>query len=400
MAESNAVKKQEEPTGVARLEDSLTEEGKAELKGIQQRGALSVSKARELTAISKQVAGMTWGSGNMAVKGTDLPPASQYAIAQIVKLTGANLSQHIYILGGRPYLNAEYWAERIAGEPHFVRWEQRNLSASHIEHLRKLAEQADADGDHDDAIRLRREARELSSRRSHYNPPAWATDVYETIIYRYREIAPLSAIQRGQAPSEAWIETVNECNWAGGRPKITKTRQNGGGTYESDPDPVGNAEPAKTARSRSLRRCAIRAFATTLAPVERELQKLEDAIEADFEIIYEDRAQERKALPSETGEQAIRTGNGEPGAAAPREAQSLPVQELGTRAKASAESQELRQAREHFNAGCNVLGVGDTAKFCQDTLGRLPSTVEDYQRLNSALNEFADGAGNQEGLPL
>lgn len=383
----------EETTGtaVARTDEHLTEEGKSEVRAIQQAGALAVAKQKEINLISRQLSGMTWGSGYGMVKGEDLSGATRYAIAQLCSLTGANPGLHLYILGNRPYLNADYWAEKIAGQPRFVRYEQINLSTAHIEELRKIAEQAAEDGDEEEAKQLRRESRELARRRSHWSPPEWAQEVYETRIYRYSESAPLAAISAGRVSAEPWIETVAECNWAGGKPQ-GKTTQ--GKVY--DADPVGNAEPSKTARSRSLRRCAIKAFQSTLQPVEHELRKLENAIEAEFEVIEEDRQEARAALPSAGEQQAVRIGAGEPAAAKPVNAEPLPVQEVGSRA--SAPTANARSERKKFDEGCRALGLEDVGAFSEEVLGhRQPSTLDEYLKLNAALAALADGPAEGDG---
>lgn len=389
-----------ENTALARTEDELPEGGKQEIRAIQQAGALAVERQKAINTTTRQLAGMTWGSGYQAVKGEDLSGATRYAIAQLCELTGANPALHLYILGGRPYLNADYWRERTAGQPHFVRSEQRNLSLRHIEELRALADQAAADGDDEEAVKLRREARELARARSHYSPPEWASEVVETIIYRYRETAPLGAIRTGQIDGEPWIEEVRECNWAGNRPP---NKKKDGGSYDSDP--VGNAEPAKTARSRSYRRCAIGAFSTTLSPIEHELRKLEEAIEAEFEVIAEDRREERASLPTATGPQAVRIGAGEPEAAVPVEAEPLPVEEHGETVVRSrvGPAGNGRAERKKFEEGCRAMGIEKPSVWAKAQIGCEPETLEDYQRANAALVAFADtGAepADQEGLGL
>jgi hypothetical protein len=206
------------------------------------------------------------------------------------------------------------------------------------------------------------------------------------VIYRYHESAPLAAIIAGSVDGKPWIEQVSECNWAGGKPK-GKTRDG----KEFDADPVGNAEPSKTARSRSLRRCAIKAFQSTLAPIESELRKLENAIEAEFTVIENDRAEERAALPAADGPQAVRIGAGEPEAARAVEAEPLPVAEQTKPAPASA-----RAEKKKFDDGCKALGVDDVAGFISDVLGHDAASLDDYRSLNAALARMADGGEQGE----
>lgn len=399
-----------------------------ELKALKIEGREAVARTMELARIRKQIEGMEWGSGYSLVKGADLSGSSQHAIAQLVKLTGCNIALHLYILGGRPYLNADYWRERVAGQRAFVRDEQRNLSLRHIDEVRALASQAASDGDNEDATRLRRKARALSEARSHYSPPAWATEVYETIIYRYRENAPLDEIKAGTVDGEPWIEEHRECNWAGNKPKGRKA--NGG---EYDADPVGNAEPAKTARSRSYRRCAVGAFQATLAPIEAQLRKLEDAIEGEFEVISSDRRVEAASRPGERETQAV-LSSGEPEARSAQGAQDLPtrepagkawnandarkrlfatlrdagIEESGRKAwqaendlpSSTSEWGEAEYDRaisiltepvvEAVNEAAGMLGIEDVSAFALERLGHAPDTLKDWKEVLRAMNAMAD----------
>ncbi len=375
-------------TAVTVTSDDVTEEGRQQLQAIRQAGALSVEKAKLARGIAKQLESMSWGSGYSLVKGADLSNGTRYAIAQLCALTGANPALHLYILGDRPYLNADYWAEKIAGQERFVRFEQFNLSLAHIDELRRLADLAAEDGDTEDSIRLRREARALAQRRSHYAPPEWATHVYETVIHRYSEAAPLMAIRNGTVHGPDWTEVVRECNWAGGKPRGRTT-----GGKDFDADPVGNAEPAKTARSRSLRRAAVKAFAVTLAPVEAEIRKLENAIEAEFEDITEQKAEDRAALPATGERQAARIGSGEPSAAKAADAQPLPKREAKPRAAVQLPA-DAQAERDRYVEGCKVLGVDPAGSMMLASIGgRTPETAEDFRALNQALAAIADGGG-------
>jgi len=173
------------------------------------------------------------------------------------------------------------------------------------------------------ALDLEEEADDIANARGHYGVPAWATDAVETAIRRWMNAAPLDLIRDGRLPmeeAEKWIITVRECNWAGGCPKETKRRKDGSGTYEYDPDPVGNAEPSKTARSRSFRRCATAAFSAWMQQFEVQIAKAEEAVEAEWELVQET---PRQLAPGEP--QAVGTGNGEPTQASGNGARALPV---------------------------------------------------------------------------
>jgi hypothetical protein len=132
--------------------------------------------------------------------------------------------------------------------------------------------------------------------------------------------APIEAIRRGDVPmaeAEKWIIEVKECNWAGNRPPKKKS---GGGEYNADP--IGNAEPEKTARTRAVRRCATNAFAAYMDRFDEQIRKAENAIEAEWEIVVNE--DNGRALPA--GPQAVSTGNGEPERGNATGARPLPVE--------------------------------------------------------------------------
>lgn len=370
----------DETTAVARHADAdLPEVARGEIQSLRQAGAVAVARQKALNDTTRQLAGMKWGD----VSGQSLSAHTRYAIAQLCDLTGANPALHLFILGGRPYLNADYWAQTVAQNPHSLGFEQVNIAKAAADEYRAQARQLVKDAAEldmpelkDDARDLMRKAAYCDEKRAQYGVDDKTIAAYETVIRRYAEHAPLAAIRTGQVDGSAFVVEIRECNVAG-------SGRRG--------DPVGDARPHETARSRSLRRCAVRAYATTLQPFEEQLRKLENAIEAEFEVIGEERMVERAALSSEIGEQVVRIGAGEPEAAAPVDAEPLPVEET------AAPRANARKERDKFRDGCRIFGIDNIEAFVRDTLGHDAESLEDYQALNRALAALADGEAVSSG---
>lgn len=259
----------------------------SEIDQIRTRGAAVVAHNREVNKLSKMIEGMEWGTGTMAVKGSSFSPATRYAFAEFCKVVGANPQMHVDILAGKFYLNSAFWFERINKDDHFVDFEQRNIS-----------EDVEA--------------------RKHYAVPEWATHAYESIIRKLVAFAPIERIRSGEIRDwQQYVVEVREANWAGNKPKA---KRRDGGEYEADP--IGNLEPAKSARTRSLRRCAVRAFPAWMAAYEEQIRKAELAVEGEW---YEIRSDARQLT---SGPQALSSGNGEPlASASAANAQPLPVED-------------------------------------------------------------------------
>lgn len=209
----------------------------------------------------------------------DLPPAIQQAIrlrrmanqaaAELAKLSwGANIgrdtaraisewgrvyrvdvTQEIDVLGNKVYLNAKYYLRRLSElvDAGLVEW----AYADHInvdERMADLGEEGKA------------EATRRLTERVKYNVPEKATAV---VAFRVK----LRSLTQ---------ETVG-VNWAGG------------GVRKSDP--VGDAEPVKTAESRAARRCLrqlvshVPALAEDVESVVSTLPEIEARIQADHDSV-------------------------------------------------------------------------------------------------------------------
>lgn len=290
-------------TAVATVPQAPTDD---EIAAFRAKGRALALQKKETQELFRTIEGMEWGAGSQVVKGSSFSPQTRYLIAQYAQVTKANLLTQVDVLGGKPYLNVNYWKDRVSQDPMYVDDYQRDISTSAEAALRALGGEEDAD--------------EIAMARLRYGPPEWATHVIETVIRRWMNAAPLAAIKAGKVPwdeAQNWIIEVRDFNFAGNRP-ITEGKKRDGGKYSYQSDPVGNAEPAKTAASRSFRRCAAKAFSAWMAPFEEQIRKAEEAIEAEWEVVQESK-------PEPTGSQAVSTGSGEPERASDNSARSLPV---------------------------------------------------------------------------
>lgn len=352
-----------EPTGTA-----LAPAASREVEQIRQMGSAEVARRDEVNKLYKMLNGMEWGSGHQVVKGSSFSPATRQAFAEFCFAARANAMYHVDMLGGKPYLNAQYWSDRINSDERYVDHRLINISND-------------------------------PDRRAEYGVPEWALAAYVCEIRKLMPFAPLEKIRSGEVLDfERYVARVEEPNWAGNKPKKAKRD---GGSY--DADPIGNEEATKTARTRALRRTAARAFPVWMAAEEERIKKLENAIQAEFRRIKSEQMDERAALPPQEGPQALRVGAGEPVAA------PVPV-EVGTREPepvvvpaARGGGKRLAEAQRKYAEGVEAVlggGVEDVARFESEELGHDPETLEDFARLNAALERIAnsEGDGSQGGF--
>lgn len=328
---------------------ALTRRDEAELQQIRRRGELDAARMRETKLIAKEIEGIQFGT----VQGSALSPGTRWAVAEFCRVTGANPALHLYVFGGRPYLSEDYWADLINTNPLFIEYRQREVGPGaeravreKAEQLRALAseahEKAEEFGDATlrqkaatltrDAIDLDEEAADMAVQRAQFGAPDWATHVVVTEIDRFIESTPLDAVKAGQVSREPWVKTVSECNWCGGR--------NGA---DGKKDPIGDAEPGKTSRTRSLRRCAEKGFAAWMDQYREQQSRAEEALEADWEIIAEE-AEERDSLALGSGPQVVSMAGGEP-AAGSGPAMEIP-EEGQAPSRAPARSSEAAETSE------------------------------------------------------
>lgn len=305
----------EEPTGQAVAIRTPTDN---EIEEFRRRGAAEVVLRRDMEKLRKQLRGLTWGSGYSIVKGSDFSEMQLAVFAEYCALTGANPLTHVDFVGDGPYLNADYWSDKLNSDPYFIDYSQRDLSPAMEAALRERAEshrsaaaelrQAKQVDEANERIRraldVEDEAEDLRLARIGWKAAEWASDVVETTIRKFATFAPIEKIRSGEITDfSIYIVEVKECNWAGNRPRGTKKN---GETFEADP--IGNAEPSKTARTRSLRRCSTKGFSATFAKHDEQIRKAEEALEAEWAEIRSQRSELASTGPT----RSITAGAGEP----------------------------------------------------------------------------------------
>lgn len=245
-----------------------------EIAAIRKKGVSLVAHSREVARIANMLLGTEWGGA--------ASNATRYVVAEFCKVVGAHPVYHIDVLGGKPFLNANYWSDRLNSDERFVDFRWTNISNN-------------------------------AEARAHYGAPAEAKFVYECIVQKLVPFAPIEKIRSGDVTD--WRQYVVEtpgAGWAGG------LGLNKNGKLK---DPVGEEHPAKTAQTRSLRRAGARAFAAWMSKYEEQITKAEEALEAEWEEIKPT----RRSITA--GPQALSSGNGEPLAASAERAQPLPVED-------------------------------------------------------------------------
>jgi len=241
------------------------------VENIRRVGALQAYRKKELSNLYEELEGLSWGSGKMIVTGSSLSNHTRWALAEFCRVTLANPLTHLDIMGGKPYLNDTYWSDKLNANPLFHHYEQWDISPSVEEKLRELG--------------MEDKANEVAMARLRWSPRENATVIVETTIFRFINAAPMEKIQSGEIKGDdlkAYIVPVKECNWAGGMGQMYANER------PAKFDPIGDRYPGPTARSRSHRRCAVKAFSAWLAPFETQIAKAEAIIEAEFTIIGED----------------------------------------------------------------------------------------------------------------
>jgi len=370
---------------------------------LRAKGTSLVQYKRELNELTRMIEGLEWGSGNQVVKGSNFSVQTRYALAQLCRITGANPMTHIDILGGRPYFNATFWSDRISSDAYFHHFQQESLSPSTEKGLREKAKKFREDAAAlkegnpvksaemlTQAIDQEGKADWMAEERRAWDVPEWAQVVVLTTVYRFMEAAPIEQIKSGEIRDfERYLIRVEEVNYAGGRPKERKKNRQTGEWYEYQSDPVGEAEPSKTARTRSLRRCASRAFSAWMQQYEKQISKAEKAVEAEFEVVEEQKQTEAEVLPGSGEPQAVATGAGEPSAARADQAQDLP--EVGAEPPQAEPTEEEKQLaapppfdradwhRKYF-ALLKEAGIDDRVRWQVDNY--LPESTKKWEEFN------------------
>lgn len=244
---------------------------------VQQLGSAATAQAEQELALSRRIEACEWGSGSSVIRGSSFSPQLRLALAAFCYTTRADPQTHVDILGGKPYLNSAYWAEKVASHPHHYNLEQINITDGKEEGYRSLATGAIDRGDRPMALKWGACADQIADLRIQFSPPKGAVAAYATIIRRFIPSAPLGEIEAGRVKNiDQYIVEVREANWVGGNSGNTRKR-----------DPVGMAEPEKTARSRSMRRAARIAYSAYVEQFERFREQATDRLREEWHEVSE-----------------------------------------------------------------------------------------------------------------
>jgi hypothetical protein len=196
---SKAITTQEQAPQGDRLELQLLEQAKTPAE--RQLAFSLASQARQakmIRDVAVAVAETGWGK--------EISPIARAAIVRYCLEIGADPVRHVHVLGGNVYMNAAFWMDLVAANPKFLR------AKTEFIHDDKRA---------DDEERERRKAQRLV-----YGVPEDAPGAAVVTLFYAGDRGPFIGV-----------------NWAGVR----------------DKDPVGKAEPTKSAETRAYRRAAMKA---------------------------------------------------------------------------------------------------------------------------------------------
>lgn len=231
----------------------------------------AAAEAKALREMTVAIRGQQWGAS--------CSPAVQWAVARYCLRNGLDAVRHVEVLGGRLYLTAEFYREQGAellldgtitpDEPQLVHHEDR---------LDVLAMRDDAMGEW---AKAERDAR-----------------IKLRIQYGVDEDSPGAAVIRFRLKSGA---ILIGCNWV----------QGSGGKKK---DPVGQAEPVKTAITRAERRAwrqvveAIPQFREKVQPIEVSAKV---ATQEVAELVEAEVAKEPSKVPNALGAGGYSASSGE-----------------------------------------------------------------------------------------
>jgi hypothetical protein len=189
-----------------------------------------IEERKAVNTMARAIMNLSWGR--------QLDEIAAKSIAEYARRYGMDPARHLDLLGGKLYPNAQYYIEQgaklmQAGVVSSVRQQHIEADvrlAARYTNLREWEAEAKKEGRTDDAAEYARQARETRAE----------------ILDRERLRIRFNVPEKAAAAVVTWItlpgmaEPIAGCNWAGGGVKQR--------------DPVGDAEPSKTAESRSARR--------------------------------------------------------------------------------------------------------------------------------------------------
>jgi hypothetical protein len=277
-----------------------------------------VEHRREMGQMARAFRAATWGK--------DLDEATARSMAEWCKRHRIDPTE-VSILGGNPYIEASYYLRRLTElDSDLIEY----AFADHVHLDQRLVTQMNepVPDDADDETRSMIHAMRRESRLEHYRRIA------ERVAHNLPDTAPAAVVYR--VKRRGMEREYVGSDWCGGKGTKTMKRKDGG-TYQKEIDPVGDAEPRKTAETRAARRC-LRQVISTFPSLASEMEQIE--LEAKNQIapaIERDRlaiaSQVPRGTPQLVSDDTIPVGEHEtlvpsPGqAAAPAEAEANPSED-------------------------------------------------------------------------
>jgi hypothetical protein len=221
-----------------------------------------VAAAKARRDIVKEIKGTLWGK--------DCTPEVAHAVARWSLDMGVDAVRHVELLGGKPYLNGDFYLEKAA--PFVLSGEIRYEEPRFV---------------HADPGLIQMANRKLEE------VPEWereqVTWAREELFFRFQERANRGVPHDATGACVFVVHTksgtpIVGVNWCGGESKAKKKAN--GERYRGDP--IGDAEPTKTAQTRAARRALrqiIEAFpdsgiAKSVAKIEASIRTLAKETEA------------------------------------------------------------------------------------------------------------------------
>jgi hypothetical protein len=283
--------------------------------------AARVAEMRERNAHAAAIRGTQWGK--------ELNGMALSAVAHYCTMNRLDPARHVEVLGGRIYLTGELYEERgvplvlsgrvVLGEPLFVH---------HDPELDALIADASDPEMQEWARTVKRERTRI---RIQYGIPH---DITGGCVYRGRV---------GET-------VIVGFNWCGGKSKVKRRRHpKPGEAAEYRGDPVGDAEPVKTAQSRAKRRfwrqvvIALPEYSASMGALEASAKITSEAIE-EVTVGEEARAKDAPGGTPSHPTRLLSTGDdpyGPPVTATGREGDPLPVRAAGADVEAARHREEI-----------------------------------------------------------
>lgn len=221
-----------------------------------------IEHRKEMGQMARAFRAATWGK--------DLDEATARSMAEWCKRHRIDPTE-VSILGGNPYVEASYYLRRLTElDPELLEY----AFADHVHLDERLVAQMNEviPDDADDETRAMIQRMRRECRLEHYRRIA------ERAAHNLPDTAPAAVVYR--VKRRGMEREYVGADWCGGKGKKQMTKRDSG-TYMKEIDPVGDAEPRKTAETRAARRC-LRQVISTFPTLALEMEQIE--LEAKTQI--------------------------------------------------------------------------------------------------------------------